>query len=100
MLSVFAVLVQSGDEWVRTGTATLIDSSGIFVTAAHVVHDDKANPIVLEQKIAQYLVRFEVAPISRTDNFLVYDFVLLRATGDDWRKDAARFPYPVRLGYI
>jgi hypothetical protein len=92
--SVFAVTVRQGQNWERKGTATLIDKSGIFVTAAHVVRDYKAKPIVLEQKLVP---RISVELISPTDTPDGYDFVLLRAIESNWSKDAERDPYPMRL---
>src|SRR5262245_59716252 len=71
-VSVFAVTVQHGQLWERKGTATLIDKSGIFVTAAHVVRYYKERPISLEQKFAS---RIPVEVISPSDTPDDYDFV-------------------------
>jgi S1-C subfamily serine protease len=49
--AVFAVRVTDVDgKTKRTGTATLIDERGIFLTAAHVVHFNEQFPITVSQK--------------------------------------------------
>ena len=49
--SIFAVWVTRPRGLERTGTATLIDDGGIFVTAAHSVYYDKNHTIRITQKL-------------------------------------------------
>jgi urea transport system substrate-binding protein len=94
--AVFSVWVTRPGSLQRTGTASLIDDTGIFITAGHVVHFDKTRAIKIKQKPAGAAQEYEydVDLISSSDNFQKEDFVLLRAR--EWRNDS-RFPYPLRF---
>jgi hypothetical protein len=92
--SVFAVWVKRMLAWERTGTATLIDDTGILLTAGHSVYFDKAHPIKITQRFHGVLREFMVKLISSPDNFQTDDYVLLQA--EQW-KNESRFPYPLRF---
>jgi hypothetical protein len=92
--AVFAVLVTREGQLQRTGTATLIDDTGIFVTAAHTVHFSRNGVIKLQRTGNNGKETFEAEVLTDTSDFWKKDFVLVRAR--DWRKDA-RHPYPIRF---
>lgn len=95
--AVFAIWVtrHSGPE--RTGTATLIDDTGVFLAAAHSVVFDKTHPIKITQYFGGVPRSFPVILASSADNFQNEDYVLLEAKG--WDK-GERYPYPLRFDDI
>jgi tetratricopeptide (TPR) repeat protein len=92
--SVFAVWVSRRDGWERTGTATLIDNRGIFLTAGHSVYFDKGRPIKITQKLRGAVHEFRVKLLSSPDNFWNEDYALLQA--EPWKKEE-RSAYPLRF---
>jgi S1-C subfamily serine protease len=92
--SVFALLVNRRAGWERTGTATLIDDTGIFIAAGHSVYFDKSRPIKIVQKLGGIVREFGVRLLSNPDNFENDDYVLLQAL--NWTNES-RFPYPLRF---
>ena len=91
---VFSVWVTRAEGPTRTGTATLIDDTGIFVTAGHTVHFDRSHPIRIIQKRPDGAEVFDADVLTDTSNFWSYDFVLLKAKN---YRNRARSPYPLRL---
>jgi TPR repeat protein len=92
--SVFSVWVTRPGGAERTGTATLIDDTGIFVAAGHSVYWDKNHPIKVMQMLHGRIRTFNVTLLSSPDNFQKEDYVLLKA--EPWENES-RFPYPLRF---
>jgi sporulation protein YlmC with PRC-barrel domain len=83
--AVFAVYVTRGSSLQPNGTATLVDDSGILLTAAHVVHFDKDKLIEITKVVdgaKPVVLRYPVRVISDTKDWLKSDLALLQA--DNW----------------
>jgi hypothetical protein len=79
LAAVFAVQVTGAEgKSRRTGTATLIDQGGIFLTAAHVVHFNEKWPITVSQKFTGQVGhtierRYRVKVMTNTDDWQKQD---------------------------
>ncbi len=96
--AVFSVWVMrnegSGAVWQRNGTASLIDDTGMFLTAGHVVRYDINRPIRI-RKGADRSYNVEVLQFTYVDKG--QDLALLKAMG--WDK-VSRYPFPLRFDGI
>ena len=104
LAAVFAVQVTGADgKSRRTGTATLIDQSGIFMTAAHVVHFNEEWPIIVSQKFTGQAGRIErqyrVKVMTNTDDWQTQDVVLLQALPQEWNAPGIT-PVPLRIDAV
>ena len=103
--AVFAVRVTNVDGTSKpTGTATLIDERGIFLTAAHAVHFNEQFPITVTQKFTGQsggIVerKYQVSVITNTDDFLKQDVALLRVLPLDWDTPGI-VPVPLRIDAV
>jgi Trypsin-like peptidase domain len=102
--AVFRVIVTGPDGRPRpNGTATLVDSSGIFLTAAHVVHFNEQFPIAVSRTDIEDRRTVErvypVTVMSTTDDWKKQDLVLLKAAPQSWDNPSIE-PVPFRIDAI
>jgi len=102
--AVFTVAVTRDGQLQPNGTAILIDNTGIFLTAAHVVHFYQNQPIAVSQNVSGPIGKisraYRVRVISDTNDWQKKDLVLLQA--EHWDSPSI-YPVPFRfddLGYV